>query len=65
VLILSFENVTAFKNVDRVAGGVLLINPEFTKYSFVIRYLFFAFSLIAAVIYIVRFRKIPTSERIL
>lgn len=66
MLVTTFErNITDYTNIADISGGVLVVNPEFTKYTFVIRYIFFGFSLVAAIIYIARFRKIPISERIL
>lgn len=43
----------------------MLVNPEFTKYSFAVRYIFFALSALGCILYIVRFLKIPAAERIL
>lgn len=43
----------------------MLMNPSFTTYSFVIRYVFFGISLLACVAYALLFRTIPKNERII
>ena len=43
----------------------MVVNPKFTNFSIIIRYFFFAASVVGLVLYGSRFRKIPISERIL
>ena len=37
----------------------MLVNPKFTGFSIAIRYVFFVMSIIGAIIYGARFKKIP------
>lgn len=59
------KNVADANNIASLSGAILVVNPEFTKFVIIIRYVFFGLALIAGIIYIIRFRKIPVEERII
>ena len=53
---ISLLNLT---NVEKVEPEIMVVNPKFTGFSIAIRYVFFVASLIGAIIYGARFKKIP------
>ncbi len=42
----------------------MVVNPQFTKFTFAIRYVFFVLSMIGCFMYFFRFRKIPETEKV-
>ena len=66
--VLIIETEPALLNltgVDKIEPEIMVVNPKFTGFSIAIRYTFFVCSMIGAIVYGARFKKIPKSERIL
>lgn len=43
----------------------MVVNPKFTVFSIVIRYVYFVFSVLGLVLYAARYRRVPKEELIL
>lgn len=64
LFVIQNSAATPFPNVSEVIPEILTVNTEFTKYSIIIRYLYFGLSLIACVVYMVMLRRVPSGEKI-
>ena len=66
LILINFLNPENLKNINtsKINTSILVVNPEFTKYTFLIRYVFFLLSVIGSVMYLWRLKKVPIEERI-
>lgn len=65
LLIQTEPSLETLRNIDSVGTEYMVVNPKFTVYSIVLRYVYFVISVVGLVLYGARYRTIPASERIL
>ena len=66
-MLITFEDKAQLENINMrtISASLLVVNPEFTKYTFAIRYIFFGLSLIVLGLYACRYRRVPRSAKII
>ena len=65
MFIIDFQNLSQQPNIKNVTLEILFINSSFTKFSIGLRIAFFAVSLAACVLYILRYRALDISKKVL